>query len=107
MKDNVDKSTTSFSKQVAVKERRKVKALGQKNNVWFGLGMIGMVGWSVVVPAVLGAMLGIWLDKNYPQTFSWSLSLLLTGLVSGSIIAWYWVDKEDKKMHTDKEENNE
>ena len=45
MKQDADKSKTdSFSKQIAAKEKRKLKALGTKNNVWFGLGVMGMVG---------------------------------------------------------------
>jgi len=101
------KQSNSLSSQIAAKEKRKLKALRSKNNVWFGLGMMGMVGWSVVVPALAGALTGVWLDKRYPQTFSWTLTLLIAGLITGSVIAWYWVDKEDKEMHTDKEEDNE
>lgn len=108
MKQDADKSKeNSFSKQIAEKEKRKLKALRTRNNVWFGLGMMGMVGWSVVVPALLGALAGLWLDKRYPQTFSWTLTLLIAGLITGSVIAWYWVAKEDKEMHRDKEEDNE
>ena len=108
MKQDADKSkANSFSKQIAEKEKRKLKALRTKNNVWFGLGMMGMVGWSVVVPALLGTLSGVWLDKRYPQTFSWTLTLLIAGLITGSAIAWYWVDKEDKEMHQNKEEDNE
>ncbi|MEO8765751.1 MAG: AtpZ/AtpI family protein [Ginsengibacter sp.] len=95
-----------FSNQVAEKEKRKLKALREKNGtVWFGLGMFGMVGWSVAVPSVLGAGLGIWMDKRYPQTFSWTLTFLIIGLFSGSIIAWYWVTKEDKEMHQNKDDD--
>ena len=108
MKQNTDKSgANSFSKQIAEKEQRKLKALRTKNHVWFGLGMMGMVGWSVVVPALAGALCGVWLDKRYPQSFSWTLTLLIAGLITGSVIAWYWVDKEDKAMHNDKEEDDE
>ncbi|HEY8689091.1 MAG TPA: AtpZ/AtpI family protein [Chitinophagaceae bacterium] len=108
MKPDADKKETdSFSKQIAEKEKRKIRSLRNKNKVWFGLGMMGMIGWSVVVPAVLGALLGVWLDKKYPQTFSWTLTLLIAGLVTGSVIAWYWVDKEDKEMHQNKEQEDE
>lgn len=97
-----------FSRQIAEKEKQKLKALHEKNKgVWMGLGMMGMIGWSVVVPTLLGAALGFWLDSKYPQTFSWTLSMLLLGLLSGSIIAWYWVDKEDKQMHSKTDEDNE
>ena len=96
-----------FGKEVAKKEKRKLKALKEKNSVWFGLGMMGMVGWSVAVPALLGAALGIWLDKSYPQTFSWTLTFLMVGITGGIIIAWSWVNKEDKEVHKNNEENDE
>lgn len=95
-----NKNVNWFSRQVAEKERRKKKALrDKKRSVWFGLGMFGMVGWSVVVPTLLGALLGIWLDKTHPQSFSWTLTFLLFGLVSGGFIAAHWVNSEDKEIH--------
>ena len=49
-----------FSKKVGEEEKRKLKALHEnKRSVWFGLGMFGMVGWSVAVPALVGALCGI------------------------------------------------
>ncbi len=95
-----------FSDQVAKKEKRKLKALSEKDGAWLGLAMVGMVGWSVVAPALVGAALGLWLDKTHPQSFSWTLTLLFAGIISGSVVAWYWVAKEDKEMHDNKEVNN-
>ncbi len=106
METDTHNKDDNFSSRIAEKEKRKLKALREKNgSVWFGLGMFGMVGWSVAVPALLGALLGIWLDKHYPETFSWTLTFLIIGLFTGSIIAWYWVTKEDKEMHQNKEDN--
>ncbi|MEO8772479.1 MAG: AtpZ/AtpI family protein [Ferruginibacter sp.] len=102
-----DKENNFFSKEVARKEKQKLKALQEKNSVWSGLGMMGMIGWSVSVPSLLGAALGLWLDKRHPQSFSWTLSLLVVGIITGCIIAWYWVAKEEKEMHNTKEEKNE
>ena len=97
-----------FGDYIAAKEKRKLNALNENSeSVWSGLGMFGMVGWSVAVPALLGAALGMLLDKKYQQSFSWTLTCLMIGLVAGSIIAWYWIDKEDKAMHQNKDENNE
>jgi len=102
------KDKSKFGDYIAEKEKRKLKALGEnRGSIWSGLGMFGMIGWSVAVPTVLGAALGIWLDKEYQQSFSWTLTCLMIGLVAGSIIAWYWIDKEDKAMHQNKDENNE
>lgn len=95
-----DKDQSPFGKQVALNENRKLKALQQnKQSAWSGLGVFGIVGWSIVVPALLGALLGKWLDSKYPESFSWTLTLLVSGLALGCIVAWTWVDKEDKKMH--------
>jgi predicted F0F1-ATPase subunit len=49
--------------------------------VWFGLGMMGLIGWSVAIPTLLGAALGIWLDSRHPGSHSWTLALLVAGLV--------------------------
>ncbi len=102
-----DKENNFFSDEVARKEKRKLKGQHQKSSAWSGLGMMGMIGWSVAVPSLLGAALGIWLDKRHPQSFSWTLSLLFVGIVTGCIIAWHWVDKEDKEMHNNTKENDE
>lgn len=96
-----------FSGRIAAKEKRKLSAQRvSSGSVWSGLGMFGMVGWSVAVPTLLGAALGIWLDKRYPESFSWVLSLLMIGLIAGCIVAWYWVAQEDEDTHQNKEEND-
>ena len=75
------KGEKEFSQKIAIKEKRKLKSLRQdKRNVWMGFGLFGVVGWSIVVPTLLGVASGIWLDKKYPQSFSWTISLLLLAL---------------------------
>ena len=61
-----------------------------------GIGTFGMIGWSVAVPTVGGAFLGMWLDAAYRQTFSWTIALILGGVAVGAAIAWVWIDKEKK-----------
>lgn len=104
----IGKEVNDFSRKIAEKEKRKQKALrNNKKSVWFGLGMFGMVGWSVVVPTLLGALLGLWLDKAYPQSFSWTLTLLMLGLVFGGFVAAHWVTKEDKEIHHENTNDND
>lgn len=100
------KESPTFSEQVGAKASRKLKARrNSSTGVWFGLGMMGLIGWSVVVPTLLGATLGIWLDKQHPGAHSWTLALLVVGLAIGCINAWHWVDKEDRAMREeDKDE---
>ena len=99
---------TKFSLQVGEKAARKLKAQRHvTHTVWSGLGMMGLVGWSVVVPTLLGAALGIWLDNRYPGSRSWTLMLLAIGLGLGCFNAWHWVAKEDREIHEQEENGNE
>lgn len=59
-----------------------------------GFGVFGIIGWSVAVPVVSGAFLGLWLNKVAPQSFSWPIALILGGVVVGGIIAWNWISRE-------------
>lgn len=94
-----------LSQRVGVRAARKLKAQRRgTQTVWSGLGMIGLVGWSVVVPTLAGAALGVWLDQHVPMKHSWTLMLLFIGLIIGCVNAWYWVDKEDKETHEEREE---
>jgi len=103
-----DKERTAFGREVGAKAARKLKARrNSTQGVWFGLGMMGLVGWSVVVPTLLGAAIGIWLDKRHPGSHSWTLMLLVIGLVIGCLNAWHWVAKEDTEMREDQEDNDE
>jgi len=93
---------------VGTKAARKLKA--QRNTtpvVWFGLGMMGLIGWSVVVPTLLGAALGLWLDKHHSGKHAWTLALLVAGLTIGCLNARHWVAKEDKAMREEEEDNDE
>lgn len=88
-----------FMRKVAEQEKRKLEAK-QIVTIWSGLGMMGLVGWSVAVPTMIGTALGIWLDKRYPGAHSWTLALLVAGLAIGCLNAWHWVAKENKEIHT-------
>lgn len=102
MSEEKQHTNNSFEKVVGDKEERKLQAQREKKSVWAGLGLFGMIGWSIVVPTILGAALGMWLDKNYKNDFSWTLSLLVAGLMLGCLIAWNWVQKENKEIHKKK-----
>ena len=101
------KNEPTFVAQVGAKAARKLKARKYTQGVWFGLGMMGLIGWSVVVPTLLGAALGIWLDKHHPGKHAWTLALLVAGLAIGCLNAWHWVAKEDKAMQEEQEDHDE
>jgi ATP synthase protein I len=80
---------------IATKEARKIKARREKDrSIWFGLGMFGLIGWSVAVPTLIGIAIGVWIDTKWPSRFSWTLMLLFIGVVLGCINAWRWIKRE-------------
>ncbi len=101
-------TANALAQQIGAKAARKLHTQHHPApGVWFGLGLMGMVGWSVVVPTVLGATLGAWLDRHYPSGRSWTLALLAAGLVLGCFNAWHWVAKEDAAMRDEREDSSE
>jgi ATP synthase protein I len=99
---------SEFSRAVAAKASRKLRAQRNSNQgVWFGLGMMGLVGWSVAIPALAGTAFGIWLDSHHPGNHSWTLTLLIVGLAIGCFNAWHWVDKENNEMREDEENHDD
>jgi ATP synthase protein I len=97
----------TFVRQVGKKESRMLNAQRKGvRSVWLGFGMIGLIGWSVVVPTLLGAWLGRWLDTVHPGKPSWTMALLFAGLFVGCLNAWRWVAKEDKAMREDQDDHD-
>jgi ATP synthase protein I len=89
----------SFTRKIRAKAKRKIRARDKgAQGVWYGLGMMGLIGWSVTAPTLLGAALGFWIDKRFPGSFSWTLTVLLLGLIAGCANAWHWVRKESAEM---------
>jgi ATP synthase protein I len=98
----------TLAAQVGAKAARKLKARRKTAPVvWSGLGMMGLIGWSVVVPTLLGAGLGAWLDEHHPGKHAWTLALLMAGLALGCLNAWHWVANEDKAMQEDEADDGE
>jgi ATP synthase protein I len=102
------KDDPTYAGQVGAKAARKLRARrSAKPGVWFGLGMMGLIGWSVTIPTLLGAALGLWLDDRYPGKHAWTLALLMAGLAIGCLNAWHWVANEDKAMREEQQDDDE
>ena len=110
MPDNDDSSSAgpdALGKRIGSRERRKVRVRRTRDRtIWHGVGAAGLIGWSIAVPTVIGVLLGLWIDRNWPSGFSWTLALLLGGVTLGCINAWYWVDTESKMIEKDEGEED-
>ncbi|WP_320163261.1 AtpZ/AtpI family protein [uncultured Trichococcus sp.] len=80
--------------KVKADSEKKLKMQKEGKDILFGLGTFGVVGWSIAVPVLIGIALGIYLDDTYDPEFSWTLTLLFTGVIIGCINAWLWIKKK-------------
>lgn len=57
------------------------------------LAMMGRFGWTIVVPILLGAFVGRWLDRTFNTGVFWSAALVFAGAAAGFWLVW-------KRMNT-------
>lgn len=81
----------------AVKKRQERRDLWQREgerSLGQNLAMIGALGWTIVVPTLLGIFAGRWLDRTFQSGIFWTLGLLVAGLAAGCTFAW-------RRMHSE------
>ncbi len=72
---------------------RRSRAEGEDVRSFFrSLGMIGGLGWMIVLPTLAGLALGRWLDHRLDSGITATGALLAVGLGVGCRLAW-------KRMH--------
>ncbi len=98
----------TLEQRVGAKATRKLRAQRHgAHGVWFGLGMMGLIGWSVALPTLLGAAFGYWLDRHHTGRHGWTLAMMALGLGIGCLNAWHWVAQEEKAMRDEQEHPDE
>lgn len=97
-----------LSNAIEDKVIRKIRARRRiDHGLWFGFGTFGLIGWSIALPTLLGALLGVWIDRHFPSAHSWTLALLVAGLVAGCVHAWHWISQEEKHIQRESKDDNE
>ena len=101
-KKNGEDPGQEFRHEVRASQKRKIRARRQGDQgVWFGLGMFGLVGWSVAIPALLAIGLGVWIDARSESSYSWTLMLLVIGVGIGCLNAWFWISRERRDIEAE------
>ena len=75
-------------REVYAKQQSLRRAQAGRNSFWSSIGILGVIGWSVVLPSLGGILLGAWLDHRWPGRVSWALTLFAAGLAFGCMTAW-------------------
>lgn len=57
------------------------------------LAQVGVLGWTIVLPTLIGMFLGRWLDQRLGTGIFWTGPSLIVGLVIGCWAAWRWMHR--------------
>ena len=79
---------------------KNVRLRGERHRRWLQegepsvarrLAQIGVLGWIIVVPMLIGIVVGRWLDRTFSAGIFWTAPLLMLGLALGCWSAWKWM----------------
>jgi ATP synthase protein I len=73
--------------------QRRARRDPSSRSFWRALSVLGVVGWSIALPAAGGALLGRSLDQRFATGVRFTLMLLFGGVVLGAIVAWNAVQR--------------
>ena len=58
------------------------------------LSQIGVLGWIIVTPMLIGVFVGRWIDTKLGTGIFWTAPLLMLGVALGCWSAWKWMRSE-------------
>ena len=58
------------------------------------LGQIGVLGWAIVAPILLGVAIGRWLDAMLKSGIFFTAPLIMLGAAAGLWTAWRWMHQQ-------------
>jgi ATP synthase protein I len=77
----------------AVEKQTERSRRAQRPNLWGAFGIVGTIGWMVVLPALVGVAVGRYIDVRANAGIFWTLSLLMLGLTLGCMAAWRHIEE--------------
>jgi ATP synthase protein I len=58
------------------------------------LGQIGVLGWAIVAPILIGVVIGRWLDWTLKTGIFFTAPLIMLGAAAGLWTAWRWMHRQ-------------
>lgn len=74
-------------------DRQREGAANPEPSLGKSLGQIGVLGWTIVVPTLLGLFIGRWLDRLLHSGVFFAAPLLMLGAGFGLWSAWKWMHR--------------
>ncbi len=88
MRDGDDSSRGAETRERTRRDVDRLRRREPGGRFWRSLGLIGSVGWPIVLLATGGALLGRRLDARLGTGVRFTLTLLAVGTVAGSFVAY-------------------
>lgn len=88
-RSSLSRRAESMLRDVESRQERMLRARQERDRAfWRSVSLLGVVGWSIALPTLIGIAAGVWIDQAWPSRFSWTLMLLVAGLALGCVAAW-------------------
>ncbi len=58
------------------------------------LGQIGVLGWAIVAPILIGVVIGRFLDATFRTGIFFTAPLIMLGAAAGMWTAWRWMHRQ-------------
>lgn len=79
-------------KEIRLRDERRQRWLRDgEDSVARRLAQIGVLGWIMVIPMLIGMFAGRWLDSRLHSGIFWTAPLLFLGAALGCWSAWRWI----------------
>lgn len=82
-------------RNIRLRSRRRERAQREGEPTITGrLAEIGVLGWIIVVPVLIGLFVGRWLDELTHLQLLFTAALLVAGFALGFWSAWKWMNRQ-------------
>lgn len=82
--------------EAALRLERRAEAARDEREPSFAarLGQIGVLGWAIVTPVLIGVLIGRWLDRTFDAGIFFTAPLIMLGAAAGLWTAWRWMHRQ-------------
>jgi ATP synthase protein I len=82
--------------EAALRAEKRAEAAASEREPSFAarLGQIGVLGWAIVAPVLIGVVVGRWLDRTFGAGVFFTAPLIMLGAAAGLWTAWRWMHRQ-------------
>lgn len=87
-----ENTDNKLKKSVKLSINKMEKANKERTTLLAQTAYLGAIGFIFILPVIVGAYLGVWLDNKLTGfSFSWTISLIIVGIFIGAINVYLFI----------------